>query len=340
LLPTLFLLGCDAKQAENSAEQEITPTAQVQTVKLTYTDISETLTVYGAVLPLPNTLQTLSVPFASRIENVFVSTGQTVQRGDALLTLQPSEDAQLVVAQARQEFTAAEQELRLVQGRVALKLATQHEAVVSQLRVAQAKAVLQDLTTRGALQSHTLKAESAGVITALHVQQGQRLTAATPLLEWINQKEWGVTLGVEPENIAQLRLQQTVELQPINRAMKPILGRIILITQQIDPVTHLLNIIVKPTTNSGLLLNETVQGQISIAAKKTLVAPRSAVLPDAQDYKVFTIVNHHAVKHLVRLGLQNESQLEIIAPSLKAQDELVVLGNYELEDGMTVEIKP
>lgn len=80
-----------------------------------------------------------------------------------------------------------------------------------------------------------------------------------------------------------------------------------------------------------------MQGEIELATKKTLVAPRVAVLPDEDGYKVFTVVDNKAVKHKVELGLQTESQVEIIASTLKAGDELVILGNYELQDAMPVE---
>jgi multidrug resistance efflux pump len=80
-----------------------------------------------------------------------------------------------------------------------LKLALQHELVTSQLRVAQAKALVEDLTAHGATQSHTLNADSAGVISQITAQQGQRLPAASPFLQWFEQNQWGVFFGVEPE---------------------------------------------------------------------------------------------------------------------------------------------
>jgi len=48
---------------------------------------------------------------------------------------------------------------------------------------------------------------------------------------------------------------------------------------------------------------------------------------------------NHAVKHQVQAGLENDTQIEVIANDLKEQDDIVVLGNYELEDGMAVEVK-
>jgi hypothetical protein len=41
----------------------------------------------------------------------------------------------------------------------------------------------------------------------------------------------------------------------------------------------------------------------------------------------------------VQVGIENDTQAEVIASDVKDQDEIVVLGNYELEDGMLVEVQ-
>ena len=42
---------------------------------------------------------------------------------------------------------------------------------------------------------------------------------------------------------------------------------------------------------------------------------------------------------LAQVGLENDTQIEVVAKDLKELDDIVVLGNYELEDGMAVEVK-
>ncbi|WP_394752758.1 efflux RND transporter periplasmic adaptor subunit [Crenothrix sp.] len=335
-----LLTACSAEQAQEAAPAEVAAIAKVQTQKLRYADMSATLTVYGSVVPLSNTLQTLTVPYASRIDNVYVTNGQTVKMGDPLLSLQPSEDALLVVKQAQQDLAAVKQEHQLLLERVQLKLATQHDVVISQLRVDQSKALIQDLTARGSMKAHTFKATQAGVISLVTAQEGQRIPAGSPLLQWVAQDQLGVSLGVEPENFAQLHNQQPVSISPVNRPhTPPINAHIELINQQIDPLTHLLSVLVKPAAKSILLLNEAVQAQINLASKQALIAPRSAVLPDGDAYSVFTVVSNHAVKHTVQMGLETSTDVEVIDPTLKADDDIVVLGNYELQDGMAVEVK-
>ena len=334
----VLLVACYTHTEEEEAE--VTPVAKVQTQPLELTDIADTLTAYGSVIALPSNSKNLSVPYASRIERVYVSNGQTVRAGDPLLTLEPSEDALLSVKQAQQELAAATQEQKLLQGRFQLKLATEHELVTSQLRVDQAKALLQDLTARGSLKTHTLKAEKPGVIAAVNVQQEQRLAAGSPLLQWAEQAQWRIALGIEPSRIGALKTQQAVELTLVNRKLEQsVSGVIEAITQQIDPQSHLVTVIVKPSKQVDFLLNEWVKAHITLSTKNTLVAPRAAVLPDDEGYSVFTVVDKKAVKHTVELGIETDTLVELIDPTLKPQDELVILGNYELTEGMDVEVE-
>ena len=334
----VLLMACNTHTEEEEAE--VTPVAKVQTQPLELTDIADTLTAYGSVIALPSNSKNLSVPYASRIERVYVSNGQTVRAGDPLLTLEPSEDALLSVKQAQQELAAATQEQKLLQGRFQLKLATEHELVTSQLRVDQAKALLQDLTARGSLKTHTLKAEKPGIIAAVNVQQEQRIAAGSPLLQWAEQAQWRIALGIEPSRIGALKTQQVVELALVNRKLEQsVSGVIEAMTQQIDPQSHLVTVIVKPSKQVDFLLNEWVKAYITLSTKNTLVAPRAAVLPDDEGYSVFTVVDKKAVKHTVELGIETDTLVELIDPTLKPQDELVILGNYELTEGMDVEVE-
>ena len=340
VLCALGVISCTSDKPEEKPETAPEPIAQVQTIKLQKSEISETLSVYGTVLPWPDKLQTISVPYTSRVEKVQVNEGQLVQQGDVLLTLKPGEDAILQLEQARKELNAALREQQLLQERIRLKLATQQDLVTAQLRTEQAKVMIKNLTDRGINQNQQIKAEQAGIIHLVSVQQGQIVPAGSPLLQLVDQNQWVVRLGVEPEDFDRLQLKQQVLLTPVNKPVaQPVKGRIATITHQIDPVTRLLNVFVRPESNQQLLINDFVQAQIIVSSANTLVAPRQALLPDGNAYSLFTIEKSHAVKHQVQVGLENDTQIEVIANDLKEQDDIVVLGNYELEDGMAVEVK-
>jgi len=318
------------------------PVAQVKTVKLHKGKIKETFTAYGDVLPLPDKLKTISVPYASQIDKIQVNQGQLVKKGELLLTLKSGADAVLQLGQAESELNAALRENKLLQERIHLKLATQQNLISSRLRLQRAKVMLKNLTDRGIGKKQQIRAESAGIIHLSSVQQGQIVPAGTPLLQLVDQSQWVVRLGIEPEDYVHLQVDQQVLITPVNTPVsKPVKGRIEIITHQIDPTTRLLNIFVRPELNQILLINDFVQGQIIISSVNTLRVPLQAVLPDDEGgYSLFTVKNGHAIKHKVQIGLENDTYVELVSSGLKEQDEVVVLGNYELEQDMPVSAIP
>jgi membrane fusion protein (multidrug efflux system) len=156
------------------------------------------------------------------------------------------------------------QNQQLLQERIRLKLAIQQELMTGQLRVEQAKIMLNNLIDRGVptqrMGTRQIKAGQAGIIHLVSVQQGQIVPAGSPLLQLADQNQWVVRLGVEPEDFDRLKLNQPVLLTPVNKpGAQPVKGPIATITHQIDPVTRLLNVFVRLEQNQELLINDFVQ---------------------------------------------------------------------------------
>ena len=59
---------------------------------------------------------------------------------------------------------------------------------------------------------------------------------------------------------------------------------------------------------------------------------------EKKEFELFTIENGRAKEHTVKIGLANEREAEMSAPDLQPGQQVVTVGNYELQDGMAVEI--
>jgi len=66
--------------------------------------------------------------------------------------------------------------------------------------------------------------------------------------------------------------------------------------------------------------------------------PRDAVLPEDGSHTLYLVQDHRAVKKTVEVGLQTDSQVEVIAPELRDGDRVVTVGNRELADEMQVKV--
>ena len=83
-------------------------------------------------------------------------------------------------------------------------------------------------------------------------------------------------------------------------------------------------------------VGQSVLGKITVDSVQGLLVPRAAVLPEEDKFVLFTVENGHAVRHTVKVGLDNGREINVIAPDLRAGEPVVVLGNYELKDKMPV----
>jgi len=195
---------------------------------------------------------------------------------------------------------------------------------------------LDALVKQGVGQSTTLKAQSAGIIRKVSVQQGQIVPPGAPLVENALENRIEVKLGIEPEDVPNVHDNATVELYPVHTDAKPTIGRVRLITQQVNPATRLVDVFVTIPPASALMLEGYVRGKLVTASKQALVVPRDAVLPEQKGYSLFTVENKIAVKHLVHVGLETPTEVEIDGDNLKEGMSVVLTGNYELTSGMAV----
>ena len=148
-----------------------------------------------------------------------------------------------------------------------------------------------------------------------------------------------VRFGVDPRDAAHLVTGASVVFAlEGNTTAEPLTSTVTRIAGQVDPETRLVDVFAAVPSPCSWILGSVVTAKIPLSAKRALVIPRAAALAVDGRHTVFTVVDGHALRHEVVLGLQNNQQVEIAGaePPLHAGDSVVVQGNYELEDGMAV----
>jgi len=342
LLGAVLTAGCgEQRSVDRPSETEAgQPVVSVRTAPLHRGRIDRTLKVYGMVIPAADKVRTFSVPFESVIAQEWVNAGEEVEANARLLTLKPSPDALLQLEKARIELGAAQEQLALVRERLRLKLATKQNLVAAESRLDQASRRVQSLTRRGIGKTHEIRAAATGIVFRIDVRQGEIAAAGAPLLQTVDRNQLMVRLGVEPEDIGAVREGQSVRMKPVhNPAAKPMEGRIHTLTHLVDPQTRLVTVLVQPATADGLLLNDYIEGRIVLQSKQALLAPHAALLPAGKAYRLFTVKNGRAIEHRVRKGLQTDAEVEIIGEGLQADEPVVTVGNYELENDGAVRVE-
>ena len=335
--------GAD-KEAEYGSEKskaEDKPVATVSVAPVRKGTINEQITAYGTVVAPPSEVRVVSVPFESRITKILVSPGQTVTQDQPMIEVEGSVAATFSLEEAKNTASAAERDMQLVKQRYEQKLGTTSELYTAENALRTAQARLQSLQQSGAAAPRQLKSESAGIVSKVDVQLGQIVAIGSPLVEVAPQNQIEVKLGIEPLDAAFLQVGQGVQLHRVDDAgTDAIEGKLRLIGQSVDPATRLVDGRVSLPSDTKLLLESAVTGKMTRASAEAIIVPRESVLPsDDGGYQVFTIKDAHAVKHSVRVGIENDRETQILGDELKGGDWVVVVGNYELEEGMAVEVQ-
>jgi len=316
------------------------PVATVTTAPIRAGALTENTTAYGAVIPAPGALQTVSVPFESQIVQIMVSNGQKVARGNDLCEIKPSPDTYLQLEQARQAYSLSRQSFQSMQRRFELRLATNDQLLRAKQTMEQAQLRLESMTKRGIGSPRIIPADVGGLIKQVFVQEGAIVPAGNPLMEIVAQNRLEVRLGVEPDNINRVKDNQPVRISRVNvPAAAAVTGHIRKISYGVNPNTRLVDVFVSLPAKADFLLDEPVSGKIALAVSRGLIVPRSAVLPTGHGDSLFTVKDGRAVRHLVQVGLENAREVEIKSPDLRAGEPVVVLGNYELKNGMAVKVE-
>jgi membrane fusion protein (multidrug efflux system) len=323
------------------AEDEVRPVAEVVVEPIRKGKITQTVTAYGSVVAEAGDVRIVSIGFETRIGKILVTPGQQVAADTELLVADASPDAIVALQDAKNAYEAATRDLAQAQQRFNDHLATNQELSQAQQAVTSAKLKLNSLVERGVDTPQRPTAGAAGLVSKVDVQEGQIVPAGGALVEIAAGNKIEVKLGVQPGDAAALKPDQPVRVHLVSGTSgDEFEGHIRVIGQRVDSATHLVDVRVTLPTEAKLLLDSFVVATLERAsADDALLAPRDAVLPDEEGKSIlYTVANDKAVKHLVKVGLENDNQTQVIADDLKEGDPIVVRGNYELDDGMDVKI--
>ena len=322
-------------------EKKAAPVPEVQVAKVERKTINEKVIVYGSVVAQPGKTHSVGVAFETRVRHILVAPGQFVHENNPLTEIELSPGAQVQFQQAKNAAEAARKELKQTQDRFNLKLATNQDLSAAEKTARDAEAQLTALQRAGAGGDNRIHSDLSGVIAKVDAQDGQIVPAGGPLVEIVAENEIEVKLGVEPEDLSAAQEGAPITIVPLNDpTANNVEGTIRLVTRRIDPTTRLVDVYVSLPAGTKLLLDQYVRGEIQRTEKDALVVPRPAVLPnESREFEVFTVANNRAVKHTVKIGAENPREMQVMADDLHEGDPVVTVGNYELEDGMAVEIK-
>ena len=325
--------------------------ASVKTVRVQRAEIAQPVRAYGVVAASASNLTTINLPYTARIVQMRVQPGQTVTRGTPLFVVQADPAAVLAATQAKSAVTLAQGELARTQSLFDKGLATQSQLATARKAAADAQqALAAQIQTGVAAGNKVIAAPLDGVVLQVSAAQGDQLqpgaailqlagTSSTSSTRGRSDARANVMLGVEPADAAATRAGASVTLHGLSTALArtPAAGRVVMVGGSIDPQSQLVDVGANvPLGGTPFIPGTRVSADIATRTGTHWIVPRAAVLKDGQGAHVFqTTPQNKAHRVAVTIAVENGDRYGVDG-AINAAEGVVVSGNYELKEGMTV----
>lgn len=323
-----LILTLSACSEEQTTVQEVEKVEKVQVMKLTATEIEREVV-------LPSTLEgydnmKVSTSVSGIIDEILVDVGDKVSKGQILVKMDPTQYTTTKLQYAN---------LGVEMGRMdALKEA----GSISQQIYDQTKTQYNQLKEQLALyETNTfVRADFAGVISARNFEPGE-LCAGQPILQLTQINKLKAYINVQENYFPYLKKGMKLTLTSDIYPGKTFPASVEVVYPTIDPSSHTFSVkVLIPNASEVLRPGMYVTTSIPVGKVKGLLVPYQSVLKLIGSNERYVFVNNNGVAKRVKveLGKRYDRDIEIISEDLKEGDELVVVGQGRLVDGVKLEI--
>ena len=327
MFAVIALLNACTPKAEKKQEEEIrvenVKTAVLETQEIARKiDFSTTLEPYNKVMVAPT--------MAGRIDKIHVEVGSKVQANQLLVEMDKT-----TYLQTKVSFDNLAVDFQRIS-------TLYNSGNIAQQTYDQTKAQYESLKTNVQnLERNTfLRAPFSGVIAAKNYENGE-LYAGTPILLLVDMANLKAHINIPESYYPSIKEGMNVAITSDVFTDKEFKGIIEIVSPVIDATTHTFQVQIK-ISNAGGVLRPGMFARVGVDFDKinAKVVPYQAVLKLQGSNERYVYVNNNGVakRIKVQMGKRYDDKIEILSDELKEGDQLVVVGQARLVDGVKVNV--
>ena len=189
------------------------------------------------------------------------------------------------------------------------------------------------------LKNTQITAPISGKVTSITVSTGEMVSPSIPLLSIIDVSRIFVKVGISEKDISKIKEGQKVNLEIDAFSEEKFQGEVVSKGVAVDQISKTLEVkieILQPEVD--IPVGVFARGDILVKTnQEALIISSSALVRKKDGIYVYVIEEGIARQKEVVLGIIQDERVEIL-DGLSEEEEIVVLGNQELEDGLKVDV--
>jgi RND family efflux transporter MFP subunit len=308
----------------------------VQLATLQHGSLPQTVTAYGVVRASAPAQRTVMAPTAAIVDEVYVRSGEEVDKGAPLLRLQPTPETASLYAQAESAVRVAADRVDRTRKMVAQHLATAQQLLDAEKAASDARAALQALQLQGAGGPNLVRAPFRAVVTSVATSPGGIVSGGATLLSLANPGGLVLEVGTLPRQAALVKADDPATIAPLGQT-ETLAGKVLLRGSMIDPATGMIPIQIAFPAGK-LLFGQSATASITTGEFDGYIVPHEAILADDRGDPYVVQAPHMVAKRVSVRVLETDGSRDLIDGPLDPKVPLVLSGNYQLQDGMKVRI--
>lgn len=333
ILAGLFA-GCSRPGVSTPATAPALPPVKARVVAIRTESTPVTTEITGTVRPVERAQ--LAAKVMGTIEELPVTLGQRVKRGDVLVKIGAAEITARV-AQAKSQLNAAARDLDRERSLLGKGASTGDMVKGLEDRQAGAAAMLRE--AEAMLGYATLRAPFDGVVARKLAHAGDLASPGAPLLEIEGAAGFEVEAGVPDSLAATLAVGASLAVE-LPAAGVSLTGRIAEVSSAADPGARTVTIKIMLPEHPAARSGQFARIQVPGAAVPMLLAPAAAVSTAGQMERVFVSSrDNRAVLRLVKTGARHGDRVEILS-GLDDGERVVMNPPAGLREGQPLEFQP
>jgi len=282
-----------------------------------------------------------------KVGEIRVDVGSRVKKGEVMVVLDAPELA-AAVQQAEAGLAAAEAKFEVSRANYERGKALLEEGAISQAefdgkfalvykadkeQVEMSRAQLE--AARANYSNSIITAPIDGVVTERNINPGEMASPAMPVVAIVNLDKVVVQANVSEDLVNRLEVGQEVKVRVAAASDKPFTGKITNIALAADRVTRAFPVKIQ-IDNADHVLKPGMFAEVELGGgTKALLVPRDAVMSGEKGDFVFVVEDGTAKRREVVAGASDGKNI-VIASGLEEGEEVVVVGQHYLEDGVKV----
>jgi len=202
----------------------------------------------------------------------------------------------------------------------------------AELQIAAAQGQLDSIQAQ--LGNTVITVPISGVVSRKYIEVGEMAMAGSPVAEIVNTRGIKIGLSLTEFDISKIFIGQEAEISLAAYPDEKFIGKVYYVSSVADPVSKKFPVKIQLENTDGRIKAGMVADVkiITNQQKDVLVIPKSAVFKEENIEKVYVIENSKVKIKIIKTEVITEDKLKV-TEGLSAEEEIVINGNYDLENG-------